>query len=183
MKNLYQYILENEHVNEGLITNTIANIALKKIEKQELIDGLLNMLDYIGYSKGDEQDKNDIKLFIRDFPVSQRVFWKNLYKMYKGGVWSIVEIDDKFDINEFASKLGIQLGGMFEINSSNRRYIRDMIKSSGNIDPVLVDRMGVFTYDDKNYLIVINRIQGAIKRIIRAIDMKFLLKIFEKITL
>ena len=61
---------ENVTINENFLLNSVTKRTLNKLDPKDLYTGILNMYDYI-------VDNDDIKLFLKDFPVKERLFWKN----------------------------------------------------------------------------------------------------------
>ena len=183
MISLEEYIKDNvlsnteyDCVNEGVLRNILSLQLIKNIDPQDLLNGILNMYEYIC-------DEDDIKLFFNDFPIKQRLFWKTLYEMYKKSVWSI--FDSNSSENEI-SELGLQTNVLTKITVEMRRDIRKLIKDSKNnkldIKPSQVD-MVLPIFDTKNnkiYYITINRTTG-IKSLFRIADVKFLEKALEKL--
>ena len=93
MKDLYTYITE-EQIDEGLFKSSIGFIYIKRMTPEYLLNGILNMYEYI-------IDKSDIKLFYEDFPLKERPFWTNLYKLYESKLWSIFDATkDSYDSTE-----------------------------------------------------------------------------------
>lgn len=189
MKTLYNALLEdnnyNEPVNEGFLLNGVSKITLNKLSQQELLDGLLNMYDYI-------VDKDDIKLFLQDFPSKERLFWKNLYDLNQKKVWSIIDVDNQYD--EIQSIIP-EFNKFIEISVPLRRKFREIIKDSRNseldLKPSEVKNLMAIKdnllksnnrkNDNKIYILTINRTTGLLKRLFRNIDAKFLEKVFEKL--
>lgn len=95
MKDLYSYIIENEQIDEGLFKSAMGFAYIKHMDSNYLLEGLLNMYEYI-------IGKGDIKLFYQDFPVKERPFWTNVYKLYESKIWSIFDAqkEDASDTDE-----------------------------------------------------------------------------------
>lgn len=169
MKELREHL--NESLNEGLISSSISLIQIKNMEPQYLLSGILNMYDYIC-------DEEDIKNFYLDYPVKERVFWKNLYKLYTKNIWSI------FDIGE--ESLADVGAGLTKVTPEFRRNLRKMIKNSRNskldIKPGQVDQIVLVRDDVKNVNIIltINK-TGLLRGLMRAADLKLLKTAFEKL--
>ena len=103
MKQLKEYIYEN--INEGIIKGVISLSFIKKISPEDLLNGIMNMYEYIC-------NNEDIELFFQDFQFKERVFWKNLYEMYTKKVWSI------FDMNDNEKLKVVLIGGFSEGKTS-----------------------------------------------------------------
>lgn len=174
--------------NEGLIKDMISIIEIKKIDPQTLLTGILNMYDYIC-------DEDDINLFYQDYPLKQRVFWKNMYEMYKKKVWSIFDISQKRNttihgnrdksnnvdqVPDILSELGISQNEIVDVTPQLRRQLRNLINESrnnklelkpGEIKSVLAIRDDVKNVD---YILTLNRTTGFLNKLFRAKDIKFL---------
>jgi len=61
MEDLYTY-LKNDRVDEGLFKPALGFMYIKKMDPDYLLNGVLNMYEYI-------INKDDIKLFYKDFPL------------------------------------------------------------------------------------------------------------------
>lgn len=184
MKNIQDILREDDRqINEGFLLNNVTKITLNKLSSQELLDGILNMYDYIA-------DGDDIKLFLQDFPIKDQLFWKNLYDLNQKKVWSIIDVDSNYD--ELKSIIP-HFNQFIEVNIQFRRKLREIIKNSRNdkldlksSEPqeILAIQDNLLKNDKQNgkvYILTINRTTGLFKRIFRSIDAKFLKKIFEKI--
>jgi hypothetical protein len=165
MKQLKEYIYEN--INEGIIKGIISLSFIKKISPEDLLNGIMNMYEYIC-------NNEDIELFFQDFQFKERVFWKNLYEMYTKKVWSIFDMND----NEDLSKLGLQENVITKISVEMRRNLRDIIKQSQNstLDLKASEIESIIPItdpkDNKIYFITLNRTKGALNRVFRAADIK-----------
>lgn len=165
MKQLKEYIYEN--INEGIIKGVISLAFIKKISPEDLLNGILNMYEYIC-------NNEDIELFFQDFQFKERVFWKNLYEMYTKKVWSIFDMND----NEDLSKLGLQENVITKISVEMRRNLRDIIKQSQNstLDLKASEIESIIPItdpkDNKIYFITLNRTKGALNRVFRTADIK-----------
>lgn len=189
MKELKEYIVvdqvnDQSDINEGFLANGISKIILNKISQQELLDGILNMYDYI-------VDKDDIKLFLQDFPLKERVFWKNLYDLQQKKVWSIIDVDGNY---EDLKSMIPEFNQIVDITVPFRRELRQIIKQSRNTEldlkpsepksmMAVQDNLLKDSTKKKNkvYVFTINRVTGPLKRLFRAIDAKFLEHVFKKI--
>ena len=144
MKDLYTYISENgfvseEQVNEGLFKSSLGFAFIKKMDANYLLNGLLNMYEYI-------IGKSDIKLFYEDFPLKERPFWTNVYKLYESKIWSIydtpkVDTSDDEKLEELKGELKDyeeEDDGRYKIKISQlRRQISQLEKSlAANISMV-----------------------------------------------
>lgn len=181
MKDLYVYLKENEQIDEALFKSAISMIYIKKMDPKYLLTGLLNMYEYI-------INKSDIKLFYDDFPVKERPFWTNVYKLYENKLWSIfdtqkedtssIDIDSCFDSeNE-----------LINVTPEFRRQLRNIIKDSSlsqddlnanNVNKIMLINDPQF---DKRYIFTINKIQGAFRKILNLADIKMLEAMFKKIS-
>lgn len=87
MLDLYNYLQNNNpaNTNEGLFKSAVGFAYIKRMSSDYLINGILNMYEYI-------IDKSDIKLFYEDFPLSERPFWTNLYKLYEDKIWCLLDV-------------------------------------------------------------------------------------------
>lgn len=187
METLQKYIvnhMDSQEVNEGLLANGLSKIVLNKISPRDLLNGILNMYDYIA-------DQDDIKLFLQDFPLKERQFWKNLYDLHQKKAWSIIDIDGNY---EDIKSIVPEFNKMVNITVPFRRELRQIIKQCKNSeldlkpsepkemmaiqDNLLKDNS---KQNNKIYVFTINRTTGALKRLFRAVDAKFLAKVFEKI--
>ena len=177
MISLQDYIYENENINEGFLFNALTKRTVKNMNSKDLFTGILNMYDYI-------VDEDDIKLFLKDFPLKERAFWANLYNLYKNQVWSIFDVSIN-DIDSF-SKLIPEFNKIVNITPEFRRELRQLIKQSKNekldLKPSMPsDIMAVKDDLTKSiYVFTINRTTG-IKGVFRPIDKKFLTEIFNKL--
>ena len=183
MINLKEYIVSNDSkeniINENFLMNTATKITLKKLEPKELYTGILNMYDYI-------VDNDDIKLFLKDFPIKERLFWKNLYNLYTKQVWSIFDVDIE-QLNEFKeSGLFPDWNIITSITPEFRRQLRHIIKNSRNnnldIKPSAPSDVMAVTDEvtKKIYIFTINRTTG-LRSIFRPLDKKFLIEVFNKL--
>lgn len=182
MKTLYDYILEDQ-INEGFLMNATTKRTMRQMDSKDLYTGVLNMYDYI-------VDNDDIKLFYKDFPMKERLFWSNLYNLYQKKVWSIFDANidgsDEESFNEMKQMVNGKMGEMVKVTPEFRRNLRKLINNSKNSELDLKpsepqDIMIVF--DDtlrKYYIFTINRTTG-LKSIFRPIDAKFLEEIFNKL--
>lgn len=176
MESLQRYMQKNEIVNEGFLMNAATKRTMRNMSSKELYIGILNMYDYI-------VDNDDIKLFYQDFPVKERLFWKNLYDLYQKQVWSIFDVDgDSEVLNEIVN----EYGKVAKVTPDFRRKLRQLLHDSRNseldIKPSAPQNV-MKVYDkqlNKNYVFTINRITGW-RAIFRPVDAKFLEEIFNKI--
>lgn len=170
---------ENDAINENFLMNSATKNTLKKLSPEELYTGILNMYDYI-------VDNDDIKLFLKDFPLKERLFWKNLYNLYNKQVWSIFDVDIE-QLSEFKdSGLFPDFNVITSITPQFRREFRNIIKNSRNntLDIKPSAPSDVMAVPDnvtkKIYIFTINRTTG-LRSIFRPLDKKFLIEIFEKL--
>jgi hypothetical protein len=86
MKTLYETIVEEQQIDEGLLKNMMSRPVLNRMSAEDLKTGILNMYDYI--CAGDDMEK-----FYMDFPKMQKMFWKNLYELYQSKAFGMFEIE------------------------------------------------------------------------------------------
>ena len=178
MKTIYEYLhQECEMVNEGFFMNALTKRTLNQLTPQELFDGMLNLYDYI-------VDEDDIKLFLQDFPMKERLFWKNLHALYTKKVWSVIDVgEDYTDLQEIVP----QYNQLVKITVPFRRSLRNIIRQSRNdkLELKASEPQEMMAVKDevnkKVYIFTINRVPGFFRSMFRAIDNKFLANIFEKI--
>jgi len=238
MKDLYTSLTENlnnpynnqfDQVDEGLFKSSMGFFYIKKMNSQYLLNGLLNMYEYI-------VEKSDIKLFYNDFPVKERPFWTNIYNLYKNGIWSIFDApkpkgsdtqqdqddleDTEYELNklkEDPEKNRIEIrqlerkirsykeniydksqdnvedcfpekNTLIDVTPEFRRKLRHIIQQSSVTDSNLNANnvMKIMLIDDpqfdKRYIFTINKIMGVVRRLFKAVDVKMLEKMFEKIS-
>lgn len=176
MESLQQYIQDTEVINEGFLMNAATKRTMRNMSSKDLYTGILNMYDYI-------VDNDDIKLFYQDFPMKERLFWKNLYDLYQKQVWSIFDVDGD---SEVLNSVVPTHGSVVKVTPDFRRKLRQLLNDSRNteldIKPSAPQNV-MKVYDkqlDKNYVFTINRTTGW-RAIFRPIDAKFLEEIFNKI--
>ena len=182
MKNLAEYISTQDiNVNEGLIKSGISLITLNKINPEHLLEGILNMYDYI-------VDNDNMELFYQDFPVKEQVLWKNLYELYSKKVWSIIDVDTNNEqISSWVEDSFPQRNELIDVTTNFRRHLRKFIKESKNnnlnIKPSEPDKMMIIDdkVNSKSYIVTINRTTGILSRLIRGVDKKYLEKAFSKL--
>lgn len=174
MKNLHNYIEEQESVNEGLIMNSLTLKKLKNIDPDHFLEGLLNMYDYI-------VDEDNMDLFYQDYPMSERLLWKNLYELYQKKVWSIVDVNLRNpNTKKWLEESFPSHNELIKVTVDFRRNLRKFIKESRNnkLEIKASEPESMLTVLDnvnnKIYIITINRTTGALRRIFRAIDKKYL---------
>ena len=181
MKKLYTYIQKD--VNEGLIKNAISLAGINKMTPEQLLNGILNMYDYIC-------DEDDIDLFFDEYPTAEKVVWKNIYALYEKKVWSMFDATYFNNANDESSNiisdLDLQENQMTKITPELRRDLRKVIKESRNdkldLKPSEIDQV-LPLYDnkyDKVYFITLNRTKGFFKKLFRKADINFLEKAFIK---
>lgn len=184
MKDLYTYITE-ENINEGLFKSSLGFIYIKRMEPSYLLNGILNMYEYI-------IDKSDIKLFYEDFPIKERPFWANLYKLYESKLWSIfdttkssnVSDEQKDDIDSCFD----QENELIDVTPEFRRKLRFIIKDSSNpqddLNATNVNKIMLINDPqfDKRYIFTINKITGLFRKGLKAADIKMLENLFKKIS-
>lgn len=174
MKQLKEYISEN--INEDIINESIINESIikgllslsfiKKISPEDLLNGIMNMYEYIC-------NDEDIDLFFQDFQFKERIFWENLYEMYKNKVWSIFDMN-----NDDLNKLGLQENVITKISVEMRRNLRDIIKNSKNntLDLKASEIESIIPItdpkDNKIYFITLNKTKGLLNRLFRSADIK-----------
>lgn len=175
MESLQNYIESTEMVNEGFLMNMATKRTLNNMSSQDLYTGILNMYDYI-------VDNDNIELFYQDFPMKERLFWKNLYNLYTKKVWSIFDVDGDSDSLD---NIVNTYNKMVKVTPEFRRDLRKLLKDSSNSDLDIKpsepqDVMKVYDNKlNKNYVFTINRTTGW-RKLLRPIDAKFLESIFEK---
>lgn len=182
MINLKEYIIiqnsDKSTINENILMNSLTKSTLNNLQPNELYIGILNMYDYI-------VDNDDIKLFLKDFPLKERLFWKNLYNLYNKQVWSIFDVDIE-QLSEFKeSGLFPDWNVITSITPEFRRQLRHIIKNSRNntldIKPSAPSDVmaAIDEVTKKIYIFTINRTTG-LKSIFRPLDKEFLIKVFNK---
>lgn len=139
MKDLYLYLTEEEQINEGLFSAGIGLAYIRRMEPDYLLNGLLNMYEYI-------VSKSDIKLFYEDFPIKERPFWTTIYKLYENQLWSIFDADkpnvdttqdnDKLqdyqdDLNDLQSK---EVPGDAGSKRQHEKEIRDLERKINSLN-------------------------------------------------
>ena len=123
-------------------------------------------------------------MFYKDFPLKERMFWKNLYSLYQNKVWSIFDADGD---SEVLKELLPSHGVLVDMTPEFRRVLRQLINDSSNteLDIKPSDPKSVMKVYDKqlkkNYVFTINIATG-IKVLFRPVDAKFLEEIFNKIS-
>lgn len=170
--------INDNNINEGLLMNALTKRTLNNMDPKDLHTGILNMYDYI-------VDNDDIKLFLKDFPVKERLFWKNLHTLYTKNVWSVFDISIEL-LDEFKeSKLVSDFNVVTEITPEFRRELRQLIKKSKNnnldLKPSAPSEIMVVpdSVTKSIYIFTINRTTG-FKSLFRPIDKKFLIEVFNK---
>lgn len=179
MLSLKEHLINtDETINEGFLMNALTKRTVNKMSSDDLFTGIMNMYDYI-------VDQDDIKLFLKDFPAKERLFWKNLYDLYQKGVWSIFDSDID-TIKDFGTELIPEFNKVTEITPEFRRQLRQLIKKSKNSNLELKpsspsDIMAVYDELTKTiYIFTINRVTG-FRSVFRPLDKKFLVDVFNKI--
>lgn len=181
MKKLYTYIQKD--INEGLIKNAISLAGINKMTPEQLLNGILNMYDYIC-------DEDDIDLFFEEYPTAEKIVWKNIYSLYEKKVWSMFDAtyfnNGDSESSNIVTELGLQENQMTKITPELRRDLRKVIKESRNnkldLKPSEIDQI-LPLYDnkyDKVYFITLNRTKGFFKKLFRKADINFLEKAFIK---
>ena len=180
MKDLYTYITE-ESVNEGLFKSAIGFAYIKRMEPSYLLNGILNMYEYI-------IDRSDIKLFYEDFPIKERPFWTNLYKLYESKLWSIFDVNKTEQENDDIDSCFSQENELINITPEFRRQLRNIIKNSStsqddlnssNVNKIMLINDPQF---DKRYIFTINKITGIFKKGLKLVDTKMIESLFKKIS-
>lgn len=174
----YLSSVDDKLVNENFLMNAATKRTLNNMDPKDLYTGILNMYDYI-------VDEDDIKLFLKDFPVKERLFWNNLYNLYTKQVWTIFDVEIE-QLNEFKeSGLFPDWNVITTITPQFRRELRHIIKQSGNnkVDIKPSAPSDVMAVPDevtkKIYIFTINRATG-LRSIFRPLDKKFLIEVFNK---
>lgn len=199
MQTLPIYVNENinQDINEGLIKGLLSLNLIKNISTNDFLNGILNMYEYIC-------NEEDIELFFDDFPVKERIFWKNLYELYLKKVWSIFDMEvfknksistDNNENSNSATKeeintLGLEENTLTKISVEMRRELRKIINDSKNnkldLKPSEIESI-IPISDPMNsdiiYFITINKTKGFFGKLFRKIDIKLLEKQLEKIGL
>lgn len=185
MKDLKIYLIENEYITEGLFKSSIGLMYIKKLDSEYILNGILNMYEYI-------IDKSDIKLFYKDFPIKERPFWENIYKLYENKIWSIFDVSksdgDMSDQEDEIGECFDEENALIKVTPEFRRQLRNIIAGSSlkddNLTAAVVDKIMLIDDPqfDKRYIFTINKIQGMFKRMFKTVDVKFLEKLFEKIS-
>lgn len=182
MKELYTYLLENEQIDEGLFKSAMGMAYIKKMDSRYLLTGLLNMYEYI-------INKSDIKLFYEDFPVKERPFWTNIYKLYENKLWSIFDTQKNDSDNE--NNIDSCFDGeneLINVTPEFRRQLRNIIKDSSssqddlnanNVNKIMLINDPQF---NKRYIFTINKIQGMFRKVLNLADTKMLEMMFKKIS-
>lgn len=167
MKTLYETIIDEQYVDEGLIKNMLSRPVLNRMRPEDLKTGILNMYDYI--CAGD-----DIEKFYKDFPRAQKMFWKNLYELYNSNAFGMFELDPKIsaeyggtvfnddDIKKLPEpkRLGTTIDDIasddeiVKVTPEIRRMLRDVIdnsKISGKSKISAADPMFIYVTEDPLY--------------------------------
>lgn len=199
MQTLPIYVNENinQDINEGLIKGLLSLNLIKNISTNDFLNGILNMYEYIC-------NEEDIKLFFEEFPVKERIFWKNLYELYLKKVWSIFDMEvfknksnstDNTEDSNSATKeeintLGLEENTLTKISVEMRRKLREIINDSKNnkldLKPSEIESIIPISdpmNSDTIYFITINKTKGFFGKLFRKIDIKLLEKQLEKIGL
>lgn len=174
MKDIRTYLNESyDDVDEGLLSDGASALIARNIDASQAREAILNMYDYIC-------DNDDMALFYQDYPLKERILWKNIYSLYSKKAWSI------FDAGNVEG-LELPVGEFTKVTVPLRRQLRQLIKDSRNsnleLKPGEIDSV-ITLHDDvknTNYIITINRAAGLLRRMFRAADKKFLEFFFKKI--
>ena len=195
MLELYNYLQNNDpaNTNEGLFKSAVGFAYIKKMSSDYLINGILNMYEYI-------IDKSDIKLFYEDFPLSERPFWTNLYKLYEDKIWCLFDVtreeseptkseEDNSDKNDDdIDECFTEDNKLIDVTPEFRRKLRMIIKNSSNKDADLkaatVNKIMLIDDPlfDKRYIFTISKIPGFLRKVTKAVDIKMLESLFIKIS-
>lgn len=200
MIDLIEYINEEQlgegQIDEGLIKNLLSKPILNRIRPDDLKTGILNMYDYI--CAGD-----DIEKFYKDFPRTQKMFWKNLYQLYDSNAFGMFEVAPKIsaeyggtifnndDIKKLPEpkRLGTTIDDIasddeiVKVTPEIRRMLRDVIDNSkmgSNTKISAADPMFIYITEDPLYeeeyrmMFTINKDANIFSR-------KFLEALFKKI--
>ena len=208
LSNYLQKNISTNIIEEGLFKEAISLVNLKSMNSSHLLEGILDMYDYI-------VDEDDIKLFFQDMPTKEVFLWKNLYELYKKGIWTIFDVDCSLDdirgraenieddsdnqrskpyrksnddvIKFIRESFNGQYGVLIKVTPAFRRNLRNLINQSRNskldIKPSAPESMMVIQDDVKKkvFILTINRVTGLFKRILRATDKKYLEYAFSKL--
>jgi len=188
MKDLNIYLAESEQVDEGIFKPAIGFMYIKKMDPNYLLEGLLNMYNYI-------VDKSNIKLFYQDFPIKERPFWEFVYKLYEKKVWSIFDApkedssskEDNSSEPDDITSCFTEENELIDVTPEFRRKLREIIRGSSNqedINSANVKKIMLVSDPqfDRRYIFTINKVQGIFRNMFRAIDIKMLESMFEKIS-
>lgn len=192
MKTLYETIVEEQQIDEGLLKNMMSRPVLNRISPEDLKTGILNMYDYI--CAGDDMEK-----FYMDFPKMQKMFWKNLYELYDSTAFGMFEIDPKLggvptkdDEDESPNKRHSGATTIEDIASDDevvkvtpeiRRMLRDVIDNSKigkNSKISAADPLFIFVTEDPLYEDEY-RMMFTINKAANMFSKKFLEALFKKI--
>ena len=191
MKTLYDTIIEEQQIDEGLLKNMMSRPVLNRMSPEELKVGILNMYDYI--CAGD-----DIEKFYMDFPKRQKLFWKNLYELYDSTAFGMFEIDPKLngvptkDEDETTNQRPSKATTIEDIASDDevvkvtpeiRRMLRDVIDNSKigkNSKISAADPLFIFVTEDPLYEDEY-RMMFTINKAANMFSKKFLEALFKKI--
>lgn len=195
MKTLYDIIVEEKQIDEGLLKNMMSRPVLNRMSSEELITGLLNMYDYI--CAGD-----DIEKFYQDFPARQKMFWKNIYELYDSTAFGMFEIapsvateygsdedKEKTESNLQQARRGTTIediaseNEMVKITPELRRMLRDVIDNSKvgkNSKITAADPLFIYITEDPLYEDEY-RMMFTINKAANMFSKKFLEALFKKI--
>jgi len=182
MEDLYTY-LKNDRVDEGLFKPALGFMYIKKMDPDYLLNGVLNMYEYI-------INKDDIKLFYKDFPLKEVPFWETVYKLYESEVFCIYDVSKKQTDEEESDEIEgcfDEEGELIKVTPEFRRQLRQIINQSSSktdISPAMVNEIMLVDDPkfDKRYIFTINKIQGAFRRAFKALDVKMLEAMFKKMS-
>lgn len=172
---MFYYVnMKDELVNEALLKSAAAIFVLNRMTAQQLASGIMNMYDYI-------VDNDDINLFLKDYPIKERILWNALYVLYQNKVWSIIDVD-KTTIDD------LSISGKTKVTPDFRRNLRRYIKQSRNKNLDIQASAPEFLtsiYDDVNdvyYILTLNRTASAVKAVLQLADKKLISNMFDKIS-
>ncbi len=166
--------MKEEFINEAILKSTVAIFILNRLDASKIASGIMNMYDYI-------VDEDDINLFLRDYPVKERILWSSLYKLYQNKVWSIIDVD-KTVIDE------LRISGKTKVTPEFRRDLRKYIKQSRNSKLDIQASAPEFLtsiYDSVNdtyYILTLNRSSSYVTAALQVADKKLISAMFDKIS-
>lgn len=198
---LQDYIVDESYdfINEGIIMNLASMAAVKRMDSEKLLTGILNMYEYI--CAGD-----DIKKFYMDYPLKERIFWKNIYTLYQKKVFGIfdttknklewtddtnLEGEEDPEVKKTVNDINAEENenGLIEVTPEVRRDLRQIMSGSRNSNSEISPADPVYLYiiDDPNnesiqYVFTINKQANLVRRIMNMGSQDFLIKLFKKMS-